>query len=158
MCLYFANSQAFLVPGLALSKVYANILLLLFNNRIKLVNGRDNENDSNWEEALRAQVDTNTDAQPSSPISPTKKNGRARSTSTVFVSNNRLVFRLGDLPPSPQRTRPKEQAGPVTVERARASLEKEMTSSVGTISDVSLHVRFFFLCIRDDGRLMFVKT
>ena len=137
------------MPGLALSKVYANILLLLFNNRIKIVDGRADENkttNSNWEEAFRGEVNPNADAQPPSPISPsspTKKAGRARSTSTVFVSNDRLVFRLGDLPPSPQRLRQKEpEAGPV--ERTRPSLEKEMTSSVGTRSDISLHVRFLF--------------
>jgi len=148
MCLYFENSQAFLVPGLALSKVYANILLLLFNNRIKLIDGRASEiksTNSNWEDAFRVEAGPNTDAQ---PPSPTRKNvvregGRVRSTSTVFVSNDRLVFRLGDLPPSPQRTKPKEQeAGPL--ERTRPSLEKEMTSSVGTKSDISLHVRFLF--------------
>ena len=137
------------MPGLALSKVYANILLLLFNNRIKIVDGRADENkttNSNWEEAFRGEANPNADAQPPSPISPsspTKKTGRARSTSTVFVSNDRLVFRLGDLPPSPQRLRQKEpEAGPV--ERTRPSLEKEMTSSVGTRSDISLHVRFLF--------------
>ena len=151
MCLYFANSQTFLIPGLALSKVYANILLLLFNNRIKLVNGRANENNStnsNWEGAFRVE-DPNADAQPPSPI--TKKNavregGRTRSTSTVFVSNDRLVFRLGDIPPSPQRTKPKPQVV-IPVERARPSLEKEMTSSVGTRSDISLHVSFVFFFV-----------
>ena len=145
MCLYFANSQAFLVPGLALSKVYANILLLLFNNRIKLVEGRSNVNDSsnsNWEIGFREGLDRNADKQ---PPSPTRKSGasreaipgRARSTSTVFVSNNRLVFRLEDLPPSPQRAKPVEE---VPVEQTRTSLEKEMTSSMGTRSTLSLHV------------------
>lgn len=148
MCLYFANSQVFLVPGLSLSKVYANILLLLFNNRIKVVDGRANENNttnSNWEEAFRVEIDHTVDVQPPSPI---KKNAgdRPRSTSTVIVSNDRLVFRLGDMPPSPQRTRPKSQeAGPV--ERTRPSLEKDMTSSVGTRSDISLHVRFLFFSL-----------
>lgn len=149
MCLYFANSQAFLVPGLSLSKVYANILLLLFNNRIKLVDGRANDNsnssNSNWEAAFRGENDHNSDVQPPSPTrkSGLREGGRARSTSTVFVSNDRLVFRLGDIPPSPQRTRPQvPKLEPV--ERTRPSLEKDMTSSVGTRSDISLHVCFLF--------------
>lgn len=146
MCLYFANSQAFVVPGLALSKVYANILLLLFNNRIKVVDGRGNANDSsnsNWEAAFREDINRNNE-QPPSPI--TRKSvtreagpGRARSTSTVIVSNNRLIFRLADMPPSPQRANPTEQPSS-PVERTRQSLEKDMTSSVGTRSDISLHM------------------
>ncbi|KAF9564534.1 hypothetical protein CPC08DRAFT_705273 [Agrocybe pediades] len=41
LCLYFANTPSFLIAGLTLSKVYANTMLVILNNRAKIVDGRD---------------------------------------------------------------------------------------------------------------------
>jgi len=144
MCLYFANLQAFLVPGLCLSKVYANTMLILFNNRIKIVDGRDsNSSEDDREDIFRSARRSVTDEQLPSP--PTRKS-TTRNTSTVLVSNNRLVFRLADIPPSPIRPLA-EESSPVS--KRRTSSEHDLVGSAETRSDASIHVCtlcFFLHC------------
>jgi len=117
LCLYFGNSQTFLVPGLSLSKVYANTLLVLFTNRIKVSGGRSQFEGNTRshiaeEESFSIQPEgdrNNTQGERPPPPSKniiTRKASLLSNASTVVVSNNRLMFRLGDMPPSPHSERP----------------------------------------------------
>jgi hypothetical protein len=38
---FFENTGAFMIPGLALSKVYGNSILALLNSRLRIPGGRD---------------------------------------------------------------------------------------------------------------------
>jgi len=135
MCLYFENSQAFIVPGLSLSKVYANTMLILFNNRIKIVEGRSSgkNSDDNPDETFSDRIVEQLS--PSSRKSPAARGGFRGNTSTVFVGKDRLLFRMTDIPPPP----PLEEEV-ISIDRKRPSLERsDLASSVGTKSEASLH-------------------
>jgi len=138
MSLYFESSVAFIVPGLSLSKVYANVMLILFNNRIKLVEGRSTVN-STYNDREDTFIDRVSEQPPSPSSSAARQTERYRgSTSTVFVGKDRLVFRLTDVPPSPRREKPlAEEASPV--DRKRPSLEHDLASSSGTRSEATTH-------------------
>ncbi|KDR72613.1 hypothetical protein GALMADRAFT_73557, partial [Galerina marginata CBS 339.88] len=89
LCLYFANSQSFIVPGLTVSKIYANTLLVMLNNRMRMVNGRlSNDDDENSQISsgmlFRDRPRSHSQSAP-------------RHTSRIIVSNDRLIFRLDDL-------------------------------------------------------------
>jgi hypothetical protein len=133
LCLYFANLPAFLVPGLCLSKAYANTMLILFNNRIKLVDGRSGNSSEDDRENMFRSAGGRSEQLPS----PTTRKSTTRNTSTVFVSNNRLVFRLADIPPSPV-TRPQAEESSAAGKK-RTSLEHDLASSAETKSDASIH-------------------
>ncbi|PPQ84246.1 hypothetical protein CVT26_012354 [Gymnopilus dilepis] len=93
LCLYFANNQSFIVPGLSVSKLYANTMLVILNNRMRIVDGRThnpNDSDPGIESPRRLF------AHPES----------RRSTSTVVIKNGRLVFRLNDLEKTMSRNAP----------------------------------------------------
>jgi hypothetical protein len=74
-----------------MSKIYATTMLVILNNRIKIIGGRfDNEGD---EESRLTGIGT----------SRTGTSGERRNSRTkIFVSNGRLTFQLAsDTPPSP---------------------------------------------------------
>lgn len=90
-CLYFVKSTAFLLPGLTISKVYANTMLVILNNRI--ISGR-----------LPSESLDNLDMPPRSPggqslnrcvftVPSARQSTRAGGTS-IIVTKDRLVFRL----------------------------------------------------------------
>lgn len=90
LCLYFANASAFIVPGLTVSKIYANTMLFILNNRMRIVDGR-----------LKSEDEVTLDSPSQLFTDPTRTSGsgggRPRNTSTVMVSNDRLVIRLHDI-------------------------------------------------------------
>jgi len=160
MSLYFESSVAFIVPGLSLSKVYANIMLILFNNRIRFVEGRSSVA-STCDDREDMFIDRVSEQPPSRRSSAAREAERYRGgTSTVFVGRDRLVFRLTDLPPSPRRGRPlAEEASPV--DRKRPSLEHGFASSSGR-SETTTHVRTLFFLLRcgnlgDGGLILLVE-
>jgi len=85
-CLYFVKSTAFLLPGLTISKLYANTMLVILNNRI--ISGR-----------LRSDSIDNLDVSPRSPngcvftVPSARRTTRGGGTS-IIVTKDRLVFRL----------------------------------------------------------------
>jgi len=97
-CLYFIKTTTFLIPGLTISKVYANTMLVILNNRIKIVNGRfPAESVDNLDEAFvvgatrspggRGITDRSVYTMPS--------NRKAVSSGgSILVTRDRLVFRL----------------------------------------------------------------
>lgn len=91
LCLYFGNSSAFIIPGLIVSKFYANTMLVILNNRMQLVAGPRAQEDSR--ESLNS---------PQSPVFRNPETSRSRQRSTVIVSHDRLTFRLNDIPPMPK--------------------------------------------------------
>ncbi|KAF8908634.1 hypothetical protein CPB84DRAFT_1767137 [Gymnopilus junonius] len=96
LCLYFANSQTFIVPGLSVSKLYANTMLVILNNRMRIVDGRThnlNDSDAGMESPRR--------------LFAVHDSGR-RSTSTVVIKNGRLLFRLNDLEKTMSRNTPSQ--------------------------------------------------
>ncbi|CAA7268392.1 unnamed protein product [Cyclocybe aegerita] len=84
LCLYFANHQIFVVPGLTISKIYANTMLVILNNRIKILDGRvpADQSQVEFERCL------------SGSFQSVKTNSKPRNTSRVIVSKDRLTFRL----------------------------------------------------------------
>ncbi|KAF8157034.1 hypothetical protein B0H34DRAFT_770658 [Crassisporium funariophilum] len=82
LCLYFANNEAFLVPGLTVSKLYANTMLVILNNRLRILDGR-----------ILDRVQESSDS-PSFALSEMEEGVRSRST--IIVSNDRLTFRFDD--------------------------------------------------------------
>jgi len=95
LCLYVSHSEPFVIPGLALSKIYAITMLVIFNNRIKISGGRFDleEEEEHVEAALAAGAMPSRD--------------RRRSSGTkVFVSNTRLTFQMGapSQAPAPSRS------------------------------------------------------
>lgn len=86
LCLYVSHIELFVIPGLSMSKIYATTMLVILNNRIKILGGRfDNEGD---EESAVTRISTSGE----------RRNSRTK----IFVSNGRLTFQLGsDIPPSP---------------------------------------------------------
>jgi len=97
-CLYFIKTTTFLIPGLTISKVYANTTLVILNNRMKILNGRfPNDSDDNFD------VSPHTIA-PRSPASrrtmdrsvftlPSERKA-VRTGGSIVVTKDRLVFRL----------------------------------------------------------------
>ena len=87
LCLYFEQSETFLVPGLALSKLYANVMLVVLNMR------RRDESC----EVVTTGTDLITGGEGDGD--PRRKSGIRRSGlrgATVVVDNQRLVFRLSN--------------------------------------------------------------
>ncbi|KAF9482715.1 hypothetical protein BDN70DRAFT_402919 [Pholiota conissans] len=89
LCLYFGNDSAFIIPGLTVSKVYANTMLVLLNNRMEIVAGR-----------RRTQEESHDSL--NSPTAFRNPATSSRQRSTIMVSNDRLTFRLNDIPPLPK--------------------------------------------------------
>jgi len=88
LCLYASHNQAFVIPGLAMSKIYAITMLVILNNRLRIEGGRFNQE----EEA-------------SLPISFDRTGRQRNSRTNIIVSNGRLTFQLADtLPASPTNT------------------------------------------------------
>jgi len=82
LCLYVSHNEPFVIPGLAMSKIYATTMLVVFNNRVKILGGRfdlEEEEEYLQEAALAAAT-------------PSRE--RRNSGTKVFVSNARLTFQL----------------------------------------------------------------
>lgn len=92
-CLFVTKSESFVVPGLCMSKIYATTMLVIFNNRIKILGGRfDQEEDE--ETALTTTSHRLSRDQ--------RRESRDSRTTKIVVANGRLTFHLAeDLPPSP---------------------------------------------------------
>jgi hypothetical protein len=100
-CLYFGKATTFLVPGLTISKVYANTMLVILNNRMKILNGRfPNDSEDNFD----VSPQTITVGAPRSPASrrtmdrsvftlPSERKA-VRTGGSIVVTKDRLVFRL----------------------------------------------------------------
>ncbi|KAF8970235.1 hypothetical protein BDZ97DRAFT_1652686, partial [Flammula alnicola] len=100
LCLYFGNNQAFIVPGLTVSKIYANTMLVILNNRMEVVGGR----------TRRALDESNPDSPGGRMAFRSPANNSRTGRSTIIVSNDRLIFRLDDIPPMPKANSPKKSA------------------------------------------------
>lgn len=83
LVLYFAFTDAFLVPGVTISKVYANTMLMILNNRLRIIGGRIEER--------QESMDDKTDVSFRNPT--TGSGGRTQ----IHVSRDRLTFRLNDI-------------------------------------------------------------
>jgi hypothetical protein len=80
-CLYFIKTTAFVVPGLTISKVYGNTMLIILNNRIA---------------SRRLRTDESVNLE----VPNTSRAGG----SSIIVTTDRLIFRLDstmDRPPVP---------------------------------------------------------
>ncbi|KAH9477720.1 hypothetical protein JR316_0009946 [Psilocybe cubensis] len=107
LCLYFATSPAFIVPGLTVSKVYANTMLVILNNRMQIVNGRfvtgsDVEDDGTATIGSQNRIFASEQSRSQSPTetetrSTERMSRRTRARSTIIVARDRLVIRLGDV-------------------------------------------------------------
>lgn len=84
LCLYSSHNQIFVIPGLAMSKIYAITMLVILNNRLKIEGGRFYQGEEEEEE----EVTLNSE------------NPRRHSRTNIIVSNGRLTFQLGDVLPA----------------------------------------------------------
>ena len=82
LCLYSSRNPLFVIPGLALSKIYATTMLVILNNRLKIEGGRFNQEDV--ESSL-----------------PSPRERQASRKTKILVSNGRLTFQLAELPAIP---------------------------------------------------------
>lgn len=90
LCLYFANSSAFVVPGLTASKIYANTMLVILNNRMRIVDGRMGVEDE-------VTIDSPSQLFADQTRTSEETSRRARGNSTIIVSHDRLIIRLDDI-------------------------------------------------------------
>lgn len=111
LCLYVSHSEAFVIPGLSMSKMYATTMLVVFNNRVKISGGRfDQDDDDDVESAIEVAV--------------TPSRERRNSGAKVFVSNARLTFQLA--PSTLASTSPSIESGPsASSESEKLELAKE---------------------------------
>ena len=97
LCLYFGGTSSFIIAGLSLSKVYANTMLVILNNRIEIVAGRAGQEE--------AQIGSSSRSDGASVLRSTPSR---RQRSTIMVSKDRLTFRLDPItPPTPRVDFPK---------------------------------------------------
>jgi len=82
LVLYFAFTDAFIVPGVTISKVYANTMLMILNNRLRIIGGRIEERQESMEDKA-ADVSF--------------RNPTTSSRAQIHVSRDRLTFRLNDI-------------------------------------------------------------
>ncbi|KAF9523275.1 hypothetical protein CPB83DRAFT_887038 [Crepidotus variabilis] len=86
--LYFIASPTFLVPGIIISKIYANTMLVLQNNQIKIVNRRVEERSENDEAG----------DEPKRPIfvqnEQLESNARDTGSPLIGVGKKRLLYRM----------------------------------------------------------------
>ena len=81
LVLYFSFTDAFIVPGSTISKVYANTMLMILNNRLRIIGGR-----------IEERQESNDDKTDVSFRNPT-----TTSRTQIHVSRDRLTFRLNDI-------------------------------------------------------------
>ena len=81
LVLYFSFTDAFIVPGSTISKVYANTMLMILNNRLRIIGGR-----------IEERQESNEDKTDVSFRNPT-----TTSRTQIHVSRDRLTFRLNDI-------------------------------------------------------------
>ena len=94
-CLYASQSEYFVIPGLCMSKIYATTMLVIFNNRIKIVGGRfDQDEDEECALGTTRFSETRDQRRESRDTSSSLR------TTKVLVSNKRLTFQLSDVPPA----------------------------------------------------------
>lgn len=80
LVLYFSFTDAFIVPGVTISKVYANTMLMILNNRMRIIGGRIEER--------QESIDDKADVSFRNPTT---------SRTQIHVSRDRLTFRLNDI-------------------------------------------------------------
>jgi hypothetical protein len=81
LVLYFSFTDSFIVPGVTISKVYANTMLMILNNRLRIVGGRIEER----QESMEDKTDVSF------------RNPTTTSRTQIHVSRDRLTFRLNDI-------------------------------------------------------------
>ncbi|KIK01544.1 hypothetical protein K443DRAFT_678306 [Laccaria amethystina LaAM-08-1] len=81
LVLYFSFTDSFIVPGVIISKVYANTMLMILNNRLRIVGGRIEER----QESMEDKTDVSF------------RNPTTTSRTQIHVSRDRLTFRLNDI-------------------------------------------------------------
>jgi len=90
-CLYFVKTIAFVVPGLTISKVYGNTMLVILNNRIANNRLRDDSLD-NLERLPRSPGDRTHN--PCIFTVPSARHATSGGGSSIIVTKDRLIFRL----------------------------------------------------------------
>ena len=91
-CLYASKSEYFVIPGLCMSKIYAITMLVIFNNRIKILGGRfDQEEDE--------ECDFTS---PTLSRDPRRESRDSSRKTKIFVSSGRLTFQLANEPAASQ--------------------------------------------------------
>ncbi|KAF9523276.1 hypothetical protein CPB83DRAFT_863154 [Crepidotus variabilis] len=112
--LYFTRSTGFLVPGLTISKVYANTMLVILNNRMRIVNGRvaqeDHEQSNgsptfaselrSQDESIRSQTVNARHRSKAVYLPENERRPMTAGTPTIVVLKDRLVVRI----PEKERT------------------------------------------------------
>ena len=88
VCLFASLNQLFVIPGLVMSKIYAITMLMILNNRVKISGGQFNQEEDDDEEL----------------VLPTRDQRNSKPKTKILVTNERLTFRLPEVPAVPNDT------------------------------------------------------
>jgi hypothetical protein len=144
-CLYFIKTTAFVIPGLTISKVYGNTMLVILNNRIA--------------RRLHTEESEDLDLLPRSPGRRSFNGGpvytmpSARQTtsraggSSIIVTKDRLIFRLDpDMHPPPL---PRQSMSDGDTRSAKESVHSSNPVYVSPVFEFSLMELIFLYMDRD---------
>jgi len=94
-CLYFIKTTTFLIPGLTISKVYGNTMLVILNNRIKILNGRfPTESVDNLDEVITVGAPRSPGVRDRSVYTLPADRKTVSTGGSIVVTRDRLIFRL----------------------------------------------------------------
>ncbi len=90
----------FLIPGLTISKVYGNTMLIILNNRMKIHNGRIPHLDStdNADTEAASVHNAGRIGFDGRSVYTRPSDDKSRAGGTIIVAKDRLLFRLDDTP------------------------------------------------------------
>lgn len=98
-CLYWVKTITFVVPGLTISKFYGNTMLVILNNRMKILNGRMSTSDSvDNLDSVAADIHSRGGSEGRSVFTLPSDNKPGRSGGNIIVGKERLLFRLDNTP------------------------------------------------------------